>query len=186
MEAHSLPVPDAFALAKVFRAKFLDAVTQAGLPLPTGVPSNWVVDCTQAGNGGPALKYLSRYLYRGVIAEHHIVGNTDGEVTFRYTESASGQIQARTLPGEEFLWLLIQHVLPRGFHRVRDYGFLHHNAKRQLQLLQLVLQVSVAPRTPQARPHFMCCRCGEPMAVIRVRYEAIRAAPYQSQGPPMT
>ncbi len=96
---------NAFALAKVFRAKFLDAVTQAGLPLPIGVPSNWVVDCTQAGNGEPALKYLSRYLYRGVIAEHHIVDNTDGEVTFRYTESASGQIQARTLPGEEFLWL---------------------------------------------------------------------------------
>lgn len=70
-----------FALAKVFRARFLDALTKAGLSLPCSVPHKWVVDCTRAGKGLSALKYLSRYLYRGVISENNIVSNQDGNIT---------------------------------------------------------------------------------------------------------
>ncbi len=174
---------NAFALATVYRAKFLEAINQAGLTLPGDVPAKWVVDCTRAGTGEPALEYLSRYLYRGVIAERNIIANDNGEVTFRYTESKTGLIKTRTLPGEEFLWLLMQHVLPRGFRRVRDYGFLHHNAKAQLQLVQLVLQVKVAPRPAAPRPCFLCCRCGEPMRVVGV-LTAMRASLYRNRGPP--
>lgn len=62
-----------FALAKVFRARFLAALANAGLSVPDSVPQKWVVDCRLAGKGLSALKYLSRYLYRGVIGESNIV-----------------------------------------------------------------------------------------------------------------
>ena len=51
------------ALAKVFRAKLLQAITGAGLPLPCDVPEKWVVDCRHVGTGEKALVYLGRYLY---------------------------------------------------------------------------------------------------------------------------
>jgi hypothetical protein len=71
-----------FALAKVFRARFLQALNNARLCLPNSVPRKWVVDCTHVGKGLSALKYLSRYLYRGVISEKNIVSNQNGQVTF--------------------------------------------------------------------------------------------------------
>jgi hypothetical protein len=55
-------------LAKVFRAKLLAALNQAGLKLPVGLPTRWIVDCRSVGSGAPALQYLSRYLYRGVVS----------------------------------------------------------------------------------------------------------------------
>ena len=155
-----------FALAKVFRARMLDALNAAQLPIPVGVPKRWVVDCTHVGRGQPALEYLSRYLYRGVISEKAILADRDGRVTFRYVESRTGQTKTRTLKGEDFLWLVLQHVLPRGFRRVRDYGFLHGNAKRALALVQWVLQVVIAPRAPRPRPAFKCPRCQSPMCIV--------------------
>ena len=72
------------ALAKVFRAKMLAAITQAGLALPKRYPTEWVVDCKSVGTGEKALIYLGRYLYRGVIQEKDILACQDGQVTFRY------------------------------------------------------------------------------------------------------
>ena len=141
-----------FALAKVFRARFLEALTKAGLSLPLAVPRKWVVDCTCAGKGLPALKYLSRYLYRGVIGESNIVSNQDGNITFKYVESRTGKTLHRTIKGQDFIWLVLQHVLPQGFRRVRDYGFLHGRAKKLLSLVQLVLQVLIQAGAPRPRP----------------------------------
>ena len=56
--------------------------------------------------------------------------NGYGQVTFKYTESKTGKLCFRTLKGEDFLSLIMQHVLPKGFRRVRDYGFVHSNAKK--------------------------------------------------------
>jgi hypothetical protein len=154
------------ALAKVFRARCLEAINQAGLVIPGHLPDRWVVHCKPVGTGRPALQYLSRYLYRGVISEHNIVANQDGQVTFKYVDSRTGKAQYRTLPGEDFLWLVVQHVLPKGFRRVRDYGFLHGNAKKLLSLVQLVLQVVIAARTPRLRPLFTCPRCQAPMHLV--------------------
>ena len=154
-----------FALAKVFRARFLTAITAAGLSIPAQLPKQWVVDCTPVGKGEPALEYLSRYLYRGVISENNIVANRDGKVTFRYLESKTGKTLYRTLKGEDFLWLVLQHVLPRGFRRVREYGFLHGNAKKLLSLVQLVLRVVIDGHTPRPRPIFKCPKCQAPMHI---------------------
>jgi len=158
-----------FALAKVFRARFLEAIVQKGLTIPSKTPDKWIVNCIHAGKGLPALKYLSRYLYRGVISEKNIVANNNGLVTFKYTESKTKKTQLRTLKGEDFLRLVFQHVLPKGFRRVRDYGFLHPNAKKLLSLVQLILNVFIQVIRQQERPVFKCPKCHSPMAIITFR-----------------
>ena len=150
------------ALAKVFRARLLAALNHAAMPIPTGVPARWIVDCTRVGTGQPALEYLSRYLYRGVISEHNILANHARSVTFRYIESRTGQTQTRTLKGEDFVWLVVQHGLPKGFRRVRDFGFLPGNAKKRLRLVQWVLHVMLTSRPPRPRPVFKCPACHSP------------------------
>ncbi len=153
------------AMATVFRARFLTALNEANLPIPQSVPKKWVVDCTRAGKGIAVLKYLSRYLYRGVISEKNIISNQNGRVTFKYIESKTGITKYRTLKGEDFLRLVMQHVLPRGFRRVRDYGFLHGNAKKLLFLVQLILYVAIKAVEQRPRPAFKCPCCKSPMVI---------------------
>lgn len=157
------------ALAKVFRARILQQIGEVGLIIPDDIPRKWVVDCRQVGSGLTALKYLSRYLYRGVISEKNIVANQDGEVTFKYVESDSGETKLRTLKGEDFLHLIVQHVLPKGFRRVRDYGFLHSNAKKMRTLMQLILHVVIQQLQLRPRPVFLCPCCKSPMMIVRFR-----------------
>lgn len=159
------------ALAKVFRAKVLHALAQASLPLPQTVPKQWVVDCTAVGSGEKALVYLGRYLYRGVIQEKDILTCGDGQVTFRYQDSKTRKPRTRTLSGAAFLWHLLRHVLPKGFRRARNYGFLHPNRKRLIQLLQVLLKVRPAPiPTPvRPRPLLTCPCCGGAMKVLHTR-----------------
>ena len=157
------------ALAKVFRARFLDALNKASLPVPRGIRPEWVVDCTRVGQGISALKYLSRYLYRGVISEKNIVSNHNGWVTFKYIESETGETRYRTLKGEDFLRLILLHVLPKGFRRVRDYGFLHSNAGKLLFLVQLILHVQIKKMVPRPRPVFKCPCCKSPMQIVGFR-----------------
>jgi len=158
-----------FAMAKVFRARFLAALKNAGLSIPKNVPRKWIVDCDHVGKGITALKYLSRYLYRGVISEKNIVSNQNGRVTFKYIESKTGKTRYRTLEGEDFLQLILQHVLPKGFRRVRDYGFLHGNAKKMLFLVQLILHVAIQEIKQRPRPVFKCPCCKSPMIILGFR-----------------
>lgn len=128
------------ALAKVWRARMIDAINHSKeMALPNQIPKIWVVDCRKVGTGLPALKYLSRYLYRGVLPDKDIIEITNSEVTFRYKESGTNKMKTRRLPILSFLWLILQHVLPKGLQRVRDYGFLRGNAKKlRLQILLIV------------------------------------------------
>ncbi len=160
------------AMAKVFRARFLTALNKAGFSIPKRVPKEWVVDCSHVGKGITALKYLSRYLYRGVISENNIISNQNGQVTFKYMESKTGKTLYRTLKGEDFLHLVLQHVLPKGFRRVRDYGFLHSNAKKLLSLVQLILQVVIEVIIQRPRPVFKCSCCQSPMIIMGFRQPA--------------
>ncbi len=157
------------SLAKVFRARFLEELENAGLLLPKNLPKEWVVGCTPAGKGISAVKYLSRYLYRGVISEKNIVSNRDGYITFRFINSETKAVEYRKLKGEDFLWLIVQHVLPKGFRRVRDYGFLHSNAKKLRSLVQLILQMVLNPPKPRTRPVFTCTCCQSAMIVFAFR-----------------
>jgi hypothetical protein len=120
--------------------------------------------------GITAIKYLSRYLFRGVLSEKSIVSNQNGEVTFKYIESKTKTTQYRTLEGEDFLRLIVQHVLPSGYRRVRDYGFLHGNAKKMLFLVQLILHVKIKEIKPRPRAVFKCPCCKSPMTVVGYRF----------------
>ena len=158
-----------FALAKVFRGRLLEAIENESINCPENIPKKWVVDCKHVGKGLPALKYLSRYLYRGVISNNNIIKDDGVYITFRYQESKTGMIKTRKEKGEVFLWLVLQHVLPKGFRRVRDYGFLHGNAKRTLKLVQWILNVLVNIPEMPVRPAFICLHCKVPMTVVGFR-----------------
>jgi len=133
---------NAFALAKVWRARMLAAINQhAELSLVNikQLPTKWVVDCKNMGQGLSALKYLSRYLYRGVLPDKDIVAYDQDNVTFRYKDSTTKKVAYRTLPTLKFLMLILQHVLPKGLQRVRDYGLLSSSAKKIRLVIQLLL-----------------------------------------------
>jgi len=157
------------ALAKVFRARVLAELNNAGFSIPKNAPKKWVADCKYVGTGITALKYLSRYLYRGVISEKNIIANRDGKITFKYIDSRTKNIQYRTMDGEDFLKLILQHVLPKGFRRVRDYGFLHSNANKLLHLVQVILRVVIDKIPQRPRPAFKCACCKSQMAIIKIR-----------------
>ena len=146
-------------LAKVYRAILLKALKQHGLRLPYKLPPKWIVDCEHVGQGLPALKYLSRYLYRGVISNKNIVADDGINVTFNYTDSTTRQIKTRKLAGEDFIALLLQHTLPKGFRRARDFGFLHGNAKKVLRLVQYLLKMTLPRFKKPKKPCFKCKSC---------------------------
>ena len=153
------------SLAKVFKARLLAALREADedITLPD-TPAQWVVDCRYVGKGLPALQYLSRYLYRGVISEQNIIALNPSEqtVTFRYKDSQTQTTKTRTLSIADFLWRIMLHLLPKGLRRVRDYGLLHGNAKKRRVLLQLLLRVTLPTVTPK-KASFSCSHCQQHM-----------------------
>jgi hypothetical protein len=173
------------ALAKVFRAKLLAAIEAAGLRLPDRYPKAWVVDCKSVGSGEKALIYLGRYLYRGVISEKNIIGCQDGQVTFRFVNAKTGKTERRTLPGEKFLWMVLQHVLPKGFRRVRNFGFLHPNCKRLIALLHLLLKFNPPPALAslKKRPPIVCPCCGATMTIVKTRIRTRIRMPFPNASP---
>ena len=120
---------------------------------------DWVV-YAKPPFGGPehVLHYLARYTHRVAISNHRLLNVADDEVTFRWKDYAHGGMHRKmTVTGEEFLRRFLLHVLPKGFIRIRFFGFLA--ARRRAQLLPLCQQLlagparlSVNPRTkPPAR-----------------------------------
>jgi len=172
------------ALAKVFRAKLLSAIREAGLELPTCYPKKWVVDVKSVGSGDKALVYLGRYLYKGVIQEKDIIACKDGLVTFRYQDGKTKQMQTRTLPGSQFLRLILQHVLPKGFRRTRDFGFLHANSKKLLALLQELLKLNPVKTliALAIRPQIKCPCCGGDMKIVKTQIPALLAFGFAPSG----
>ena len=176
------------ALAKVFRAKLLAGLAAAGLTLPRRYPEKWVVDCKSVGSGEKALLYLGRYLYRGVISENDIVACDNAQVSFRYRDGKTGKMEVRTVAGAHFLWLVLQHVLPKGFRRARNFGFLHPNCKRVIALLHVLLKFAPAQAITwfKDRAPILCTCCGAVMTIVRTRirslFSAIMPAPIVPAG----
>jgi len=156
------------ALAKVFRAKLLAGIEQAGLRRPAGCPEEWVAHCKPVGNGAKAIVYLGRYLYRGVIQEKDILACEHGNVAYRYFHRKKKRWEKLTVTGVEFLRRVLQHVLPKGFRRARNFGFLHANSKRLIALLHLTLRVIFTPAALRKRPTLRCA-CGGETTIVRTR-----------------
>lgn len=165
------------ALAIVFRAKLLTRLRKEMSSLPPAIPLKWVVDCKYVGSGDKALVYLGRYLYRGVIREKDILSCRDGKVTYRYQNSKTKRYETKTVSGANFLWLVLQHVLPKGFRRARNFGFLHPNSKQLIQVLQLIFKLEpkkwLAKIKP--RPQLSCQCCGFSMIIERRRIPVVES-----------
>jgi hypothetical protein len=137
---------------------------------------DWVV-YAKPPFGGPeyVLHYLARYTHRVAIANHRLVDFADSKVTFRWKGYAHGSKQRlMTLTSEEFLRRFLIHTLPRGFVRIRFFGFLAN--RRRATLLALCQQSlesnrdlhSPPPAKADPRTHgaWKCPLCGGPMLVI--------------------
>lgn len=168
-------------LAKVFRAKFLEAIVDQGLTVPGTTPEDWVTHCKYVGNGDKAIIYLGKYLYKGVIQENDILHCDNGKVTFRYMHADSKEYRTRTVTGEYFLYLLMLHVLPKSFQRTRCYGFLHPCSKKLIKFLQCVLHMPahIMIKKKKERAQITCPMCGAPMKIAKTR---IRKPPLHLPG----
>ncbi|WP_416055056.1 transposase [Photobacterium phosphoreum] len=100
------------------------------------------------------------------MADKDILYLDNHQVTFRYKDNQTKTMKTRTLPVLQFLWLILQHVLPKGLRRVRDYGLLRGHEKKQLQLIQdaFMLAGQLTLPSPQkvirltAQPFCPCCQ----------------------------
>jgi hypothetical protein len=191
-ESFFLPVR---VLSRVFRGKFIAGLrrarqkgqlrflgTQAALTddatferwLDDSVRTEWVV-YAKAPFGGPdqVLKYLARYTHRVAISNQRLVSCQNGQVTFRWKDYADGQAQkTMTVTAVEFLRRFLMHVLPRGFVKIRHFGFLaNRHREANLQRARTLLNVSPASAPIAAPPPFQaeptlpqqarCTACGQ-------------------------
>jgi len=134
---------------------------------------DWVVYAKPAF-GGPTqvLRYLGRYTHRVAISNHRLLAFDGERVTFRWKDYAHGGKQRKlTLNAMEFLRRFSQHILPRGFVRIRQYGLLatrHRTANLALarQLLAITPQPQQAsPAAPATSASWNCPRCGAAMQI---------------------
>jgi len=199
-------------LREVFRGKFVDALKQAFHKGELRFPENlkllsqpkifaawlrpldrqdWVV-YLKPPFGGPqyVLHYLGRYTHRVAISNHRLVSLADGQVTFRWRDTAHPNEQKlMTLSVDEFLRRFLLHLLPKGFVRIRNFGFLAN--RRRTPLLPLCFQLLGATQEPPAEEHapaaedapdlYRCPQCGGRMKVI----ERLTAAEIQLRSPPV-
>ena len=143
-------------LSRKIAAKFRDALKKQKPELFATISAaawrrEWVSFCKHYGRGNDAvLNYLSRYVFRTAISNARILDMDDTHVTFRWKDRDSDTWRTVRLPGVEFLRRFLQHVLPRGFHKVRYYG-LWHSSKRDLSSrawLLLMLQNPIDASVP--------------------------------------
>lgn len=174
-------------------AELADAKTFAKWLAPMG-KCEWVVYAKRPF-AGPAtvLAYLSRYTHRVAISNSRLISMDETGVTFRWKDyRAKGKTRHKTmtLEPEEFMRRFLLHVLPGGFHRIRHYGLIANNARKEnLALARELLQVTPVARSDPAladapdvivRPTFVCAHCGAPMVIIQtlMRERSIRAPPF--------
>jgi hypothetical protein len=141
------------------------------------------------GGAEHALCYLGQYTHRVAISNHRLVSLADDKVTFRWRDSAhNNEHKLMTLSLDEFLRRFLLHTLPKGFVRIRHFGFLAN--RRRAALLPLCFQLLDAEQPSQSepeaspskqpRPLWLCPKCGGPMVVI----ERLTAAQLQLRSPP--
>ena len=182
------------ALSRLVRAKFRDQIANHGLlgEIPGEVwAMEWNVNCRPAGDGLEALHYLAPYVFKVAISEHRILDFDEHVVRFRYQKPHSHRVRTMTLPIMEFMRRFLQHVLPRGFMKVRYYGFLSPSSSVSLEDVRarielaagFVLVPSEAPGQP--RVPLQCRQCGGPLRFARVLLPGDAAiAAFPSLGPP--
>ena len=180
------------ALSKLFRAACQRALRRTALY--TQIPPKvwrraWVVHCKPVGNGQAALKYLAPYIHRVALSNRRLVsidhcGNMEtSQVTFQYRPSDTGQLKICTLSVEHFIQRFLQHTLPRGFVKVRYYGFFGATLRFRLTALQKSLLPDANPEIEHCdqsatnlplvaswQDNMLCPKCGQLMLFQRALY----------------
>jgi Putative transposase len=135
------------------------------------------------------LQYLGRYTHRVASSNHRLVSFADGQVTFRWCDSAHHNEQKLTaLSHDKFLRRFLLHILPQGFVRIRHFGFLA--CRRRATTLPLCFQLLGTAQEALTEEHtsstedvpdlYRCPKCGGAMKVI----ERLTAAEIQLRSPP--
>lgn len=160
------------ALSVIFRAKFRDTLKKENPSLFNSIPRNtwkekWVVNCIPVGSGENALKYLVPYIFRVAIRNKRIVRVKNNKVCFKYKDSKTNIMKTTTVTAEEFIRRFLQHVLPKGFVKVRYYGIYAHKNKSLLQGVRKILKVkSNNSETIQNNKTPQCPVCGFQLVFI--------------------
>jgi hypothetical protein len=179
------------AMVTVYKAKLADQLRACGLY--DAVPAEaWrakiVVDIKPVGDGQAVLRYLAPYVHRVAISDHRIVACNEDSVTFRYTPSGTKRTKIRTAPGVEFVRGFVQHTLPRGFQKIRYYGWMSPNNRIGLDEVKWLVWLFLgwtfwlasghAPRLVSAEVGAVrCAECGGRMRIVAVFSAAIRVLP---------
>jgi len=163
-------------LSKVFRAMMRDALKAQAPKLFQQIPAivwqkKWVVHCKPVGNGDAVLKYFAPYVFRVAISNKRILKLENDQITFAYKDTDTKRWKAMTLPVFEFIRRFLQHVLPRGFKKVRHFGYLSSRNKQLLSVLQYVFGTVEAEPVdePDSRTNVpRCSVCGKSMILIGI------------------
>ncbi len=121
-----------------------------------------------------ALQYLAPYVFKVAISERRILGVDEDHVRFRYQKPHSTRVRTMTLPIMEFMRRFLQHVLPRGFMKVRYYGFLSPSASVPLEDVKARIEMAsgftlAAPEAASDLPAALRCRhCGGALRFSRL------------------
>ena len=157
--AHPRFLLPGYVLSRIFRAKMRAVLARAGVEQavdPRVWQRRWTVHVQQIGTGHHAALYLSRYVYRVALTNQRLERFTHGQVTFRYTRVRTHEARSVTLPADAFLARFLQHVLPRGFTKIRWYGLLSPGRRkdraRARHLLALCAPPAPCPQPANAEP----------------------------------
>ena len=172
-EKFLLPVK---ALSKIFKAKFRDALKKNNPNLFTTIDpktwkDDWVVHCKNAGDGEATVTYLASYVFKVAICNNRILSYDDEKVTFKYQDSNTGEWKTITLHPFEFIRRFLQHVLPRGFQKVRYYGFMTNVNKPILKRIRQLLNINISRKiqsketAPSLKP-VTCPICHKQMQLL--------------------
>jgi len=169
-------------LSRLFRGKLQAALRESAISdeiAPEVWEQEWVVDCRSVGSGRTALKYLAPYIFRIALSNNRIVGVEEGHVTFTYRQGETGEALA-------FLHRYLQHVLPKGFVKVRYYGLFRVGARKALMRLhgRLWLMAGLARletlaemEEPKVVREMRCPKCGAVLRLERELARRVRAPP---------
>ena len=140
-------------MIRLFRGLFLDRIRKhfEAIHLPESLwQKDWVVHCKPAVQGTrTVLNYLARYIHRVAITNSRIISADDGKVRFRYKDTNQAQRRTMTVSAEEFIRRFLQHVLPKGVHKVRYYGLWSPSHRENLSKVQQILTQSGNDRQGQ-------------------------------------
>jgi len=149
-------------LSKVFRAKFISGLKKK-LPQDERFirdlrKTDWVVYSKEPFAGPEqVIEYLGRYTHKIAISNHRLLNVDETGVRFSWRDYRDNNVKVMTLEGAEFLRRFCQHILPRGFVRIRHYGLLSTARREQLRELQQAFGVA-APKIREKKHWKDVCR----------------------------